>query len=71
MERETVTIGTVIQAELANEFRKQYIKPPPKGMPSDEICDMSNDDLLDLEYFLPEFNELDDGDWSEDDFYIL
>lgn len=71
MEREIVTIGTVIQVELANELQKQYIHHPLKRMTSDEFLSMSDDDLLHLDYFLREFNELDDNNWSDDGFYIL
>ena len=37
----------VTEAELAKELREQYMKNPPEGMTSDEVRDMSDDDLLD------------------------
>lgn len=43
------------ETELAKELRQQYIKNPPEGMTSDEVLDMSDDDLLDMDYFLHEF----------------
>ena len=36
------------ETELAKELRQQYIKNPPEGMTSDEVLDMSDDDLLDI-----------------------
>ena len=35
----------ITEAELAKELREQYIKNPPEGMTSDEVRDMSDDDL--------------------------
>ena len=40
----------VTEAELAKELREQYMKNPPEGMTSDEVRDMSDDDLLDMDY---------------------
>ena len=70
-EREAVTIKRVTEAELAKELREQYIKHPPEGMTSEEIRNMSDDDLLDMDYFLHEFDDLDDDDWGEEGFYIF
>lgn len=56
------------ETELAKELRQQYIKNPPEGMTSDEVLDMSDDDLLDMDYFLHEFDELDDDDFGEEGF---
>ena len=42
----------VTEAELAKELREQYMKNPPEGMTSDEVRDMSDDDLLDMDYFI-------------------
>ena len=57
--------------ELAKELREQYIKNPLKSMTSDEVRDMSADDLLDMDYFLHEFDDLDDDDFGEEGFYIF
>lgn len=59
------------ETELAKELRQQYIKNPPECMTSDEVLDMSDDDLLDMDYFLHEFDELDDDDFGEEGFYIF
>ena len=48
------------------ELRKKYINNPPEGLTSADIRHMSDDDLLDMDYFLHEdddiFNNLDDVD---------
>ena len=51
MEMETITMKRFTETELAKELRQQYIKNPPEGMTSDEVLDMSDDDLLDMDYF--------------------
>ena len=51
--------------DFAEELRKRYIQNPPEGMTSDDIKNMSVDDLLDMHYFL---TEEDDG---EEGFYIF
>ena len=68
---EAATIKRVTEAELAKELRKQYMKNSPEGMTSDEVRDMSDDDLLDMDYFLHEFDDLDDDDFGEEGFYIF
>ena len=50
------------------ELRKKYMDNPPEGMTSRDICNMSDDDLLDMDYFLNE--ELDD-EFGEEGFYIF
>ena len=44
---------------------------PPEGMTSDEVRDMSDEDLLDMDYFLHEFDDIDDDDFGEEGFYIF
>ena len=44
---------------------------PPEGMTSEDIRRMSEDDLLDMDYFLHEFDDLDDDDWGKEGFYIF
>ena len=36
------------------ELRKKYIDNPPEGMTSEDIRNMSEDELLDMDYFLNE-----------------
>ena len=36
------------------KLRKQYMDNPPEGMTSEDIRRMSEDDLLDMDYFLNE-----------------
>mgnify|MGYP007013952508 CR=1 FL=1 len=51
------------------ELRKKYINNPPEGMTVRDIRNMSDGDLLDMDYFLNE-DELDD-DFGEEGFYIV
>jgi hypothetical protein len=51
------------------KLRKKYMDNPPEGMTSQDIRDMSEDDLLDMDYFLND-DELDD-ELGEDGFYIF
>ena len=51
------------------ELRRKYIETPPEGMTSEDIRQMSEDDLLDMDYFLND-DELDD-DFGEEGFYIF
>ena len=51
------------------ELRKKYINSPPEGMTARDIRNMSDGDLLDMDYFLNE-DELDD-DFGEEGFYIF
>lgn len=68
---EAVTIKRMTEAELAKELRAQYIQNPPEGMTSDEVRDMDDDDLLDMDYFLHEFDDIDEDDFDVEGFYIF
>ena len=68
---EAVTIKRMTEAELAKELRAQNIQNPPEGMTSDEVRDMDDDDLLDMDYFLHEFDDIDEDDFDEEGFYIF
>ena len=50
-------------------LRKKYIENPPEGMASQDIRSMSEDALLDMDYFLNE-DDLDD-DFGEEGFYLF
>ena len=51
------------------ELRKKYLLNPPEGMTSEDIRHMSEDDLLDMDYF---FNEDDlDDDFGAEGFYLF
>lgn len=50
------------------ELRKKYISNPPKSLSSADIRSMSDEELLDMDYFMNE--ELDD-DFEEEGFYIF
>ena len=51
-------------------LRKKYMDDPPEGMSSEDIRHMSEDDLLDMDYFLNEDVEFDD-DFGEEGFYLF
>lgn len=51
------------------KLRQKYINNPPEGMTSMDIRNMSEDDLLDMDYFLND-DDLDD-DFGEEGFYIF
>ena len=51
------------------EIRQKYVAHPPEGMTSTDIRRMSEDDLLDMDYYLND-DELDD-DFGEEGFYIF
>lgn len=51
------------------ELRKRYTDNPPEGLTSEDIRNMSEDELLDMDYFLND-DELDD-DFGEEGFYIF
>lgn len=57
-------------ANHIEELRKKYIKSPQKGLTADDIKSMSDDDLLDMDYFLHEDDDLND-DIGEEGFYIF
>ena len=51
------------------KLRRKYINNPPEGMTAKDIRHMSEDELLDMDYFLNDDN-LDD-DFVEEGFYIF
>lgn len=51
------------------KLRKKYMDNPPEGMTSADIRSMSDEALLDMDYFLND-DELDD-DFGEEGFYIF
>ena len=52
------------------ELRKKYIDNPPEGMTSKDIRLMSEDELLDMDYFLNE-DDLFDDEAGVEGFYIF
>ena len=57
-------------SKQAEELRAKYMKNPPEGMSSEDIRDMSDDDLLDMDYFLNE-DDFDDDEFDEEGFYLF
>lgn len=58
------------EKELLAELRVKYTKNPPEGMTSREVQQMSDNDLLDMDYFLNE-DIFDNSDDFEEGFYIF
>ena len=52
------------------KLRKKYMDNPPEGMISEDIRRMSEDDLLDMDYFLNE-DDLFDNEAGVEGFYIF
>ena len=53
------------------KLRQKYINNPPEGMTSEDIRHMSEDDLLDMDYFLNEDDDFDEDFPGADGFYIF
>ena len=51
------------------KLREKYISNPPEGMSSRNIRQMSDDDLLDMDYFLNDDELVDE--FGEEGFYIF
>lgn len=52
------------------ELRKKYMDNPPEGMTSEDIRRMSEDDILDMDYFLNE-DDLFADEAGVEGFYIF
>ena len=52
------------------ELRKKYMDNPPEGFTSEDIRNMSEDELLDMDYFLNE-DELFSDEPGVEGFYIF
>lgn len=61
--------GNNLMKTKIEELRSKYMNDPPEGMTVMDICNMSDDDLLDMDYFLND-DDLDD-DFGEEGFYIF
>jgi len=64
-------MNTISEKELAKELREKYIKNPPEGMTAGMIKRMSDSDLLDMDYFLHEFDDDFDDEIGAEGFYIF
>ena len=61
--------GNNLMKTKIEELRSKYMNDPPEGMNVMEIRNMSDDDLIDMDYFLND-DDLDD-DFGEEGFYIF
>lgn len=59
-----------VMKQNIEELRLKYINTPPEGMTPKDIRRMSEEELLDMDYFLHEFDD-DDDDWGSEGFYIF
>ncbi|MCP1101022.1 hypothetical protein M2454_000243 [Aequitasia blattaphilus] len=57
------------EKELVKKLRDKYTKNPPEGMTPDLIKSMSDNDLLDMDYFLNE--DVFGDEVGEEGFYIF
>lgn len=57
------------EKQLVAKLREQYLANPPEGMSRQDIKHMSDSDLLDMDYFLHEFD--DDDEVGAEGFYIF
>lgn len=55
----------------SEELRNKYIQNPPEGMTADDIRSMSEDDLLDMDYFLNEDDVFGEDFPGAEGFYIF
>ena len=51
------------------KLRKKYINNPPAGMTSADIRHMSEEELLDMDYFLNE--DIFDDEFAEEGFFLF
>ena len=58
-------------SKRSDEIRDKYIKNPPEGMTADDIRHMSEDDLLDMDYFLNEDDDFGEDFPGAEGFYIF
>ena len=62
--------GAMYMDPNTERLRTKYMNNPPEGMTSEDIRHMSEDDLLNMDYFLNE-DDLFDDDFGEEGFYIF
>ena len=58
-------------SKRSDEIRDKYIKNPPEGMTADDIRHMSEDDMLDMDYFLNEDDDFGEYFPRAEGFYIF
>jgi len=61
----------ITMSKHLHEIRNKYIENPPEGMTADDIRRMSEDDLLDMDYFLNEDDIFDEVFPGAEGFYIF
>lgn len=66
----TKTEGSPMSKKSTEELRKHYMQNPPEGMTAEDVKHMSDDDLLDMDYFLHE-DDFEDDEVGEEGFYLF
>ena len=59
------------EKQLVAKLRERYLANPPEGMSRQDIKRMSDSDLLDMDYFLHEFDDEFDDEIGAEGFYIF
>ena len=67
--QEVVAMKAIDEKALLEKLRQKYISAPPEGMSPDDVRQMSDSDLLDMDYFLSDEDEFDE--FGEEGFYIF
>jgi len=60
--------AAMTEKELVEKLRKKYALNPPEGMTRQDVLQMSDGDLLDMDYFM---NDEDLDDAGEEGFHIF
>lgn len=68
--REVLIMKYITEEELAAKLRAEYLKNPPMGLSRRDIELMSDDDILDTDYFMHECED-DDDEVGAEGFYIF
>ena len=58
-----------INVLVIEKLREKYMNNPPEGMTSTDIRHMSEEELLDMDYFLNE--DIFDDEFAEEDFFLF
>lgn len=62
--------ANIMDKEHIAKLRQKYISDPPEGMTPNLVKKMSDNDLLDMDYFLHEDDNFDEDD-SDGGFYLF
>jgi hypothetical protein len=60
-----------LMSNHSDVLRQKYIKNPPEGLTAKDIRNMSDEDLLDMDYFLHEDDDLFEDQPGAEGFYLF